>query len=209
MKRFALLLVLVFAGFADADSYDAVCRVTNTTPERNGDGFAGGSACLVGIHDNRGLLLSAGHIWENGGRGAKVTFPAAPGEWRAKVLRCSQQPDIAVLEIPNPPAVSTPPCVRVARREDGPFTCAGFPWNGRGKLFTTSGPMLGESNGRLTVRAHVISGYSGGAVFNRHGEWVANVCGMTGENTRNMDRVYGYSGRVLDEFVAPYLEVKK
>ena len=209
MKRFALLLVLCFAGVSDADSYDAVCHITNTTREGDGKGFAGGSATLVGIADGRGLLLSAGHIFENGGRGADVTFTTARGTWLARVLKCSQQPDIAVLEIDNPPAVTTPPCVRVARREDGPFVCAGFPWNGGGKLYTSRGAFLGNDRGRLTLGCRVISGYSGGAVFNRHGEWVANVCGMTSEGGPNLDRMYGYTGEVLKQFVSPYMKVEE
>lgn len=212
MIQIVLFLFLCFTSVAlPAPPMDAVSHITNLKPEPGAPGrYAGGSATLVGISGDRGLLVSAGHIFENGGRSAEGTFPSVQGTWKMKVLECRQDPDIAILELRNPPDIATPPCVRVARQEDGPFTCAGYPYNGHGQLHNCSGDWLGCDNSMLTLRCMVISGYSGGAIFNRHGEYVGNVCGRRGTgNSGKTDRTYGFSGEVLKRYVGKYMEVKQ
>lgn len=207
MRLWALILLAWLAVPAWAHVHDSVCDVF--CPPN------GGSGTLVGVtRDGRGLVISAAHVFVGGNRNAIVcTFPKTGQKCRAKMLGQDSAHDIAALSIAAPKGIETPPRVVAARKEDGPFTCVGFPWNSHGNLRWVRGDFAGYATGgesawdsdMLHTRTHVISGYSGGARFNRHGEYVGPVSGMTGDGPR-LDRTWGVSGKALEAFVGRWLK---
>lgn len=213
MRISALLLSLVLAAQAWAAwPYDAVCDLQNETPQYFPDGsrgYPGGSGTLIGVSDRTGLILSCAHAFENGGRTAKISFASARGEWRGRVIGLEPQNDLSMLVIDSPPDIATP-MVRAAKPEDGPFVCVGYPWYGRDRQHWTAGECIGlTADSRIHVRCSVQSGYSGGALFNKHGEICGVVCGMTGPNRDQMDRAYCPSGEALLRFVGRWMEVER
>lgn len=209
----AICFAILLAGRVLAEwPYDAVCDVV--IPLQSGDS-AGGSGTLLGVSEQTGLVLTCWHVVE-GGRMDSITctFPATGSRHRGRLIGSDSAYDLAAIEIENPPEIATPVIAR-ARRDEGPFVCAGFPWNGGGRLRTTVGDYMGFPQGQgvsswapsmLHTRTHVISGYSGGARFNKHGEYVGVISGMTGDSPQNMDRTWGAGGDALERFVDRFLK---
>lgn len=208
---YALTLALcLFCRLAAGELHDSVCNIT--CPPN------GGSGTLVAVAPNgNGLVLSVAHVFE-GGNTRRITceFPSTGKTYQARLLAVDNRYDLAALDVPNAPNVDRPKAIVVAKKEDGPFTCAGFPWNSRGQLRWTRGEWIGYAGGgssaylpsMLHTRQQVISGYSGGARFNRYGEYVGPISGMCGEG-RTMDRCWGASGKALTDFVARFVKVEQ
>lgn len=198
----AFMLLVSSAGAAWTD---CVCAVECPT--------AGGSGTLVALSkDGHGLVISAAHVFEDGNeRGISCVFPAIDKKCKARLLGTQKLGDLAALDIENPPEVDLPDAIVAGRKEDGPFLCAGFPYDFRRQLRWTRGDFVrysDTSDGRmLLTRQQVRSGFSGGGRFNRFGEYVGPITGMTGEDTHSMDDCYGASAEVLLKFVDKYVRV--
>ncbi|MCI0333687.1 MAG: serine protease [Planctomycetes bacterium] len=213
MKRFAaILLVLLAPQSCLAGLHDCVCEIV--CPPN------GGSGTLVATRaDGHGLVISVAHVFEGGNRAAIVCeFPAARKKYPARLLAIDESYDLAALDIPAVPDVDMPSAIVPARKEDGPFTCVGFPWNSRHAVRWDRGDYIGYPQGNgtsafapsmLHTRTHVISGYSGGARFNRYGEYVGPISGMCGEGGAYMDRTWGASGIVLIRFISRFVELEQ
>jgi S1-C subfamily serine protease len=208
VRLLSLFIVAVLSLVACAHPHDAVCDITNERSEIV-DGrraWPGGSGTLV---SSDGFILSCGHLFENGGRSAKLSFKSVKGQWRARVVDVDFRNDLSLLKISNPPKLDIPR-VCAASRADGPFDAVGFPGDLQGEIEWSRGNFIRLTpSSRVETRCQVRSGYSGGALFNRHGEVCGVVCGMTGPNENQMDRCYAPSGDALLNFVGRYIEVQK
>ena len=93
----------------DEYPYSAVCEVSNT--------FAGwgtgGSGALVGVDGSKAIVLSCGHLFEEGRGRVICSFPSG---WRgyANVLGVDRRHDLSALEIKRPPDVK-PLLIREAK----------------------------------------------------------------------------------------------
>jgi hypothetical protein len=131
------------------------------------------------------------------------------------LLAIDEAYDLAALDISDTPKVDMPTAIVVARPEDEPYTCVGFPWNSRGAVRWDRGAYIGYPRvgvsafapSMLHTRTFVISGYSGGARFNRYGEYVGPISGMCGDG--NLDRTWGASGSVLMRFISQFVELEQ
>lgn len=210
MKRFAAILLLLSAApNCVAGLHDCVCEIT--CPPN------GGSGTLVATRaDGHGLVISVAHVFE-GGNTAAITcdFPAARKRCRARLLAIDEAYDLAALDIADAPTVDMPTAIVAARKDDEPYTCVGFPWNSRNAVRWDRGNYIGYPRGGVSAfapsmfhtRTFVISGYSGGARFNRYGEYVGPISGMCGDG--NMDRTWGASGSALIRFVGQFVELEQ
>lgn len=211
MTRLFAIVVLLFAARCQAELHDSVCLVS--CPPN------GGSGTLVAVSgDGCGLVISVAHLFEGGNtRAITCRFPATGKSYPARLLAVEGRYDLAALEIKHPPSVDRPAAIVAATKNDGPFTCVGFPWNSRGRIRYTRGSYIGYAQGgesaylpsMLHTRQLVISGYSGGARFNRFGEYVGPISGMCGEGSGGMDRCWGASGPALTKFVARFVKTGK
>jgi len=201
------LLVILAAEACAAWPHDSVCAVSCSP--------YGGSGCLVGVtKQGRGLVISAAHVFESGNRqNISCKFPTVARPLRARILGFDWQHDLVALDIPAPEGVATPTGVKAAGKDDGEITHVGYPWNAQGKQRYTVGRYLGYAGGgqsawdrsQLHTRCKVISGMSGGARFNRHGDYLGVISGMTGDGP-NMDRCWGCSGPALTKFVGRWMK---
>lgn len=222
MTRIALALVLSLAASVTlADHpHDAVAHISAWPSENPYPGMegAGGSGTLLGISKDgkRGFLIGAAHVFERGcTRAITCTFPVDNKRRRCRILGIDRRYDVAALEVSSPPRIKTPR-ITVARKQDEPFTICGYPFNANGRLRWNQGrwitnPGNGESAwlpSMLHTSAHSISGQSGGATFNRRGEYVAVVSGNTGHTPDNMNRTWGCSGDALLKFTGRYMRIK-
>lgn len=194
MVRLLSILILLVAGrcFA-AWPYDAVCEVQN--------GNAGGSGTLVGVKDDKGVVLSCGHIFDEGVRNPVARF--GDKKYRGRVLGIDKELDLSAFVIQAPEGIKTPKCVRAAKRDDGFFIAVGYPWYSRGKEpHWTKGKYLGYSGKdvQFLARPYVHSGYSGGGLFAPDGSFVGVVCGY-GEGYS-----YAPSGKALIEFASRWIK---
>ena len=202
-----LLLCLVFAATSAAELHDCVGEVSCPP--------CGGSCTLVARNpDGHGLAISVWHVFEDGDT-SRITCKFRGQRYRARIIGSDKRYDLVALDIEHAPQLDMPRAIVPARKDDGPFTCVGFPWNAGGKVRWTRGvyagyPGDGESAwlpSMLHTRTNVISGYSGGARFNRFGEYVGPISGMTGEGPQ-LDRTWGASGDALLKFIARYTKAK-
>lgn len=203
----ALILSLVLAATSAAELHDCVGEVSCPP--------CGGSCTLVAkSRDGHGLAISVWHVFEEGDT-SRITCKFGGKRYRARLIGTDKRYDLAALDIEHAPELDMPPAIVAARKEDGPFTCVGFPWNAQGTLRWTRGLYLGYAGdgesawlpSMLHTKTHVISGYSGGARFNRFGEYVGPISGMTGEGDK-LDRTWGASGDALLKFVARYTKAR-
>lgn len=201
----ALILSLLLACSANAEwPYDAVCAISC--------GENGGSGTLVGVDDNgNGIVVSAAHVFEGvNQRNAACLFPAFGETWIPARLAGFGRNDSAVLFIKAPAGIHSPRSVRPAREEDGPFVAVGFPYYSRTSLRYSTGDYIGHTNsgGEFQFSAHSHSGMSGGAVFNRHGDFVGVISGNKAVGMgAPWDRIWGAGGTTLSSLVGRYMEV--
>lgn len=207
-RLIAAVALLLAAAVALADlPHDAVCNVSAPP--------YGGSGTLVGYSDEgSGIVITAAHVIDEGDQ-SRMSCRFTNGRCcRAKLLGRNAAYDIAALDVESPPNMPTPSIV-VARKEDGPYTAVGYPWDKQGRQAHVTGAYLGYpgrgesawARSMLHTRTHVYSGYSGGARFNRYGEYVGVVSGMTGDGGSSMDRTWGCAGPALIQFVGQWVEV--
>ncbi len=204
MKRLTILLLLIFAAGANGAWSDCVCNI-------QGPKF-GGSGTLVAVSpDHHGLIISAAHVFEDGNtRNIVCEFPAVKKKYAARLLAAQKFGDIAALDIQNAPGVDLPAAIVTGKKCDGPFTCIGFPYDSRHALRWTKGNFVGYDNGyTLLTQQNVKSGYSGGARFNRYGEYVGPISGMLGDDQSHMDKCWGASGSLMLGFVNKYVGKQK
>lgn len=170
-----------------------------------------GSCTLVDVNDGNGMVLTASHLWDDGGGQIKVTFPATGVTYMGKLLGLDTSKDLAAVEIQQPAGIQ-PTGVATAKQEDSPFTAAGYPYFDRQRLHKVTGEYLGfpqQDSGQkcwnpstVHVRGVIVSGYSGGAVFNRNGQFCGVACGTTAEAMgMPEDRFWAPSGEALMAFV--------
>jgi hypothetical protein len=204
------LFGLAILALAEAPNvaYDSVCDLTNDQGEW-ADGQwarAGGSATLVGVGNGKGILFSVAHCFDNGGRTATLRFRGHEQSWKAKVVGIDFKHDLAALEIDNPPDVEMPPCVTVARADEGPYAMLGYPYYSNGALCYTVGPLrYSDSGGRAMIAApiRVASGFSGGGMFNARGEYCGPISGYNDEGLS----IVG-SGEPFARFASKWIEVR-
>jgi hypothetical protein len=207
----ALKLLLLLASQVYAEwPHDSVCAVFCPP--------YGGSGCLVGVtKDGRGLVISAAHVFESGNRNnLSCKFPTVRERIRARILGFDWSHDLVALDIKAPDDIATPTCVKAASKDDGQITHVGYPCNAQGSQRYTVGPYIGYAGSgesawgrsQLHTRCRVISGYSGGARFNKHGEYIGVISGMTG-NGPDMDRAWGASGPALEKFVGRWMKCER
>lgn len=178
-----------------APLFSSVCNITCPP--------YGGSATLVAVNGNRGLVVSAAHVFEEGDR-SRITCTFPSGErCRARLLGLAR-PDFAALVVENPPDVATPHCVRPARKEDGPFSQVGYPAMGQGRQMYVTANYLGYDNeSRLHITGRSWSGFSGGALFNRYGEFVGTITGFDDESALIP------SGPAMSRFIGRWMRVEE
>lgn len=174
----ALSLCFAVSSFA-AWPYDAVGDIACYT---GGQAF-GGSGTLVGKSKDKsvGLIVSCAHIFDEGYREVTIKFPTDPTKYTCTKLYLDFERDISVWSISPAPDIRTPLAVTKVRPDEGPFTAVGFPGYGQGAQHYSTGDFISyDSNGyEAYVNSDVHSGFSGGALFNKRGEFAGIVCGNT------------------------------
>lgn len=190
--------------------YDSVGHTSN--------GKFGGSATLVGTTKDKtvGLVVSCAHIWDEGGQRGFFWWGGVEGKWEGKILIMDFERDLSLWAIKNPPNIKTPLCVTKAKPADGPFVAVGFPSYGNGRQHYNKGNFISyDRNGyEVYVNMDVHSGYSGGALFNKYGQYCGIVCGNTVLGRNGQPDNHGSwesrhtSGDYLISTVGKFMEVK-
>jgi hypothetical protein len=203
VKRLAIAILLLVSPATFAAWTDCVCNIQGPK--------YGGSGTLIAVAKNgHGLIISAAHVFEDGNtQNLFCEFPAVGKKYPAKLLAAQSRNDIAALDIASVPNVPLPGAVVAAKPADGPFVCAGFPYDSRHQLRWTRGKYCGYDGATLLTYQTVRSGFSGGGRFNRWGEYVGPISGMRGENGQRMDKCWGASGAAMLEFIGRFVEVNK
>lgn len=215
------ILLLASSAFG-AWPHDTVCSVFCPFQQKHEDGSigSGGSATLLAIDakSGHGFLLSAWHIYDEPDQDRNtilVKFPTQKNKvWQAKILGKNEKYDLVALDIKDAPKLKLPAAIIEGRQQDGPFTAVGYPYNANNELRWVSGKFIGYPHGgesssqssMLWTTNPVISGYSGGARFNRYGEYVGLISGVRGEDEDHMDTCWGASGSVLKQFVGQWVK---
>ena len=195
----AALLLLAVGSCQASWPWDACCAVRS--------GNAGGSGTMVGVAGEQSLIITASHVTEGGGR-RSVRFNGH--DWQpATLVGSDERNDLAALVTKTPEGIGTPRGVRAASKEDSPFFMVGYPYYSRGKQEVWQGNYAGYTqHGTVMVqgRGHIQSGYSGGATFNRYGEWVGSCNGYL--DYGNGISSYAASGPAMIRFVGQFMEVE-
>ena len=205
----AMFIGGLVAGYAHGEwPHDCVCSI-------NGPKY-GGSGTLLAVGKNgHGLVISAAHVFEDGNnKGLTCEFPAIKKKFPAKFLAWDTKNDIAAIDIADAPDIQLPAGKKKKKKSDGPFSCVGYPSYSRHEVRWTVGDYLGYEKwepGKTTflTKQEVASGYSGGARFNRFGEYCGPISGKTGPDTNHMDKTWGVSGDAMLLFVGKFVEVSK
>lgn len=203
MKLLAIIIVALFALPLQAAWTDCICVISG--PQY------GGSGTLVAVAKNgHGLVISAAHVFEDGNtHDILCVFPAVKVVCDAKILAVDSRHDIAALDIAKVPKVELPAGIVAGQKADGPYVCAGFPWDSRHALRWTRGAFVGYDGATLLTRQTVRSGFSGGGRFNRFGEYVGPISGMRGEGDAPLDQCWGCSGPAMLAFVGRFVKLEK
>ncbi len=155
----------------DPAPYAAVsCRVQNTTSH----GTQLGSGTAIDLGDNRSYVLTCHHLFREQVGNIRCQFTNGEAA-TAQVVATNPAHDLALL------ALDTPRDTQATLSDQsttGSLTACGFGMNGR--LRAIRGPLVGTANTTgatfpsLRVAATVMSGDSGGGLFDQHGQ----LCGV-------------------------------
>ena len=168
----------------------SVARIVNTTARARNHG----SGTLVKQAGPGGIILTCGHIFNEGAGSITVTFPDG-SSYPAELLDVDRQWDLAVLRIARPRAAAVT-IASVAPRPGQWLMSCGYGRDGR--YWCNRGQARGyvQAEGTRSFETLEISGMarqgdSGGPIFNERGELAAVLWGTDG-------RVVGgtYCGRI-------------
>ena len=159
-----------------------------------------GSATLIAVSGEYGLLLSCRHVCPKNKLPVKVLWPGYENaKTRGEVLYSMRgddfETDLALVVAKIPPG-AVPVPFGVADPENGPFRSVGY----RDKGLLESVATRAYHNGELFVlNAPYLGGMSGGATFDKYGRVVAVIVGSNkhtvgyssdGNNMRDMIELY-------------------
>lgn len=164
----------------DVTPHPAVARII--VPEDGSTAF--GSGTLVGVHENRGLVITNWHVVRDAVGLVDVVFPDGFHS-HAKPLKVDQDWDLAALVIWKPNVVP----VKIATQPPRPGDLLTIHGYGRGKYRIATGhctqylaPEINYPHEMVELDVEARQGDSGGPIFNQAGE-LAGVLFGAGQGT--------------------------
>lgn len=204
MLRVIVLLLLLVSPSLAAEQTAPVTKPTDWPYACVADircGDAGGSATLLGIRGNRGIAGTAAHVVENG----NVVQLSFPGGYKCtgRVIGRNSQLDLAAIDLPVQPGMSTPRGVRAAKKTDKVLLAIGYPFYAKGSPHWTAGENLGYEGTDVHFNAHpyIHSGFSGGCLLSEDGWYIGSTNGY-GEGYS-----YAASGPSMVRFFSRWVKV--
>lgn len=191
MTRSLSILIVLLATVEAAAQH---CRIY---VEENASGVSSiGSGTLIAKNDTNGLVLTCGHIFDDGVRSITVSFPDG-SRYGGRLVGMDRARDLAAVLVKTP---TTEPAAVNESELTQTVTVNGF--GGDGRFRQASGNIVGEAVDRQDGHTSTIasvgvrSGDSGGGVFNAHNELIGVLWGC------ESGRTYFTSGEQVTVFLA-------
>lgn len=197
MRLLTILLALLSVAAKPTNwPYSCVCDIVCQS------GY-GGSATLIGVVDDNGILATAAHVVE----GSQLLTARFPDGYKAsgRVLGSNQELDLAAAVIRIQPGMKTPRGLRVLNDSDKSVLAVGFPyychaneshWT-EGAVIDTDGSQI-----RFRARPYLHSGFSGGMLISHDGYYLGSTNGY-GEGYS-----YASGGEPMLKFFSRWVTIK-
>lgn len=191
---FVVLVLLAVVGCAPSLPYDAVCQVNMID--------CSGSGALIGVNDDRALVLTCRHVGESVGRECELLWLATGevtvGRVVAVIPGDSFNNDLALIECVRPKGIE-PAEIAQFDPANGPFYTLGYR---KRELYLSIARDASENDSLIKLSAPLIGGISGGPCCDRFGR----IVGVGVGTARYGDWAVASDGKYLIDLIEPYKE---